>query len=253
MAYEKKPVVKLTTPPVAFIWPKLTTPDYGSREFPKPDGSYEVRAQFDTNDPAHATFLAKVEKLQEAAIANACEEFKGLKIDKRKALEAKNPVHDGLDVNPPWKIIYDEETEEETGMVEMKFAMKASGVVKNGPRKGKKWNRKPLIFDAAAQPMKNVPDIWGGTIGRIRFEVQEGGYFIPGTGLTGIKRDLAAVQIIDLKSGSDKDAGDFGFDAEEGGYVHDDSATVTKDDADDDEFRNEGADHVEGADETADF
>lgn len=252
MAYEKKPVAKLTTPPVAFIWPKLTTPDYGSKDYPKPEGSYEVRAQFDTSDPVHAAFLAKVQKLQDAAVENAREEFAALKLDKRKALEKKNPVGDGLDINPPWKTLYDEETEEETGIVEMKFAMKASGVVKNGPRKGKTWNRKPAIFDAAAQPMKNIPDIWGGTIGRIRFEVTEGGYFIPGTGLTGIKRDLAAVQIIELKSGSEKSADEYGF-GEEDGYVHDDSSVPSKDDAEEDEFRNEGGAPEEETDETADF
>jgi len=98
--------------------------------------------------------------------------------------------------------------------------MAASGEVKNGPKKGQKWSRKPMIFDAAGQPMRKVPDIYGGTIGRVRFSLRP--YFIKGTGAAGLKLALEAVQIIDLVSGGQRSASSCGFEAEEG-YVHSDA------------------------------
>lgn len=254
MAYAKKQKITLTTPRATFIWPKLSEPDFGSKDYPKPDGEYSVRIQLDTTNEVHAAFLNKLDKLQSEAIGAACEEFAGLKVAKRKELEARNPTGNGLDINPVAKPVYDDETEELTEMVEMKFTMKASGERKKGPKAGTRWNRSPNFFDAKGQPMKNVPDIWGGTVGKISFEVERYGYFIPGTGLTGIRRQLLAVQIIDLVSGGQRDAGAYGFGAEEDGYEHDEDAhakSPSKSDAADDEFaQDEGFTNEEADDET---
>lgn len=130
--------------------------------------------------------------------------------------------------------------------------MKASGTIKKGPRAGRTWHRKPQIFDAKGKPMLKAPDIWGGTIGKVSFSFVEDGYFIPGTGACGISFQLEAAQIIDLVSGGQRKASDYGF-GEEDGYEYDEADTP-EDEEDDDEFGDEtGGDEGDDPEGAADF
>jgi hypothetical protein len=232
-------VTKMTTPRAAFKWPKLTEPDYGTNQYPNPDGAYSVKLIFDESDPAFQAFRAKIEKAHAKAVANGEEKFTELKVATRKKLGQ-------VTINEPFTMVYDQETEEPTGEVEMKVSMKASGTVKKGPRAGKKWERKPQLFDAKGKPMLKTPDIWGGTIGKVSFSFVTDGYFIPATGACGISFQLEAVQIIDLVSGGQRKADDYGF-GEEDGYEYEDK---TDDEDEDDEFGDESDDDPDGA---ADF
>jgi hypothetical protein len=67
-----------------------------------------------------------------------------------------------------------------------------------------------------ARVLTKPPQIWGGTLGCISFEVEEGGYFIPGTGLAGLSLKLAGVQILELVSGGGRDAKSLGFGSVDG-------------------------------------
>lgn len=230
--------IKMKSPRATFKWPKLTEPDYGSKQFPKPDGEYTTKLVFNEDDPAFGPFREKIEKAHARVVEQAREKFSELKVATRKKLG-------DITINEPFSVIYDDETEEPTGEVEMKVSMKAGGTIKKGPRAGKTWSRKPALFDAKGKPMLKAPDIWGGTVGKVSFNFLEDGYFIPGTGACGISFQLEAVQIIDLVSGGQRKASDYGFDEEEGGYEHDDAAV--EDDEDEDEFSNE-----EGTDEDPD-
>lgn len=98
-------IVKLTTPRATFKWPKLNEPDYGSKQYPNPDGSYSVKLVFDENDPAFQKFRTKIEKYHEAAVENGREAFAGLKVATKKKLG-------DITINEPFTIVYDEETEE---------------------------------------------------------------------------------------------------------------------------------------------
>lgn len=238
-------ITKMTTPRASFKWPKLTEPDYGSNQYPKPDGEYTVKLVFNEDDPAFQSFRAKIEKAHERAVKLGEEKFDELKVGTRKKLGE-------ITVNEPFTIVYDNETEEPTGEVEMKVSMKASGTVKKGPRAGKTWQRKPQLFDAKGKPMIKTPDIWGGTVGKVSFSFVSDGYFIPGTGACGISFQLEAVQIIDLVSGGQRQAGDYGF-GEEDGYEHDDKTMADDEDGEEeDEFGDEtgGDEDPEGS---ADF
>lgn len=243
---QKRPAQpKLISPRATFIWPKLTEPDYGTRDFPKPDGEYSVKLQFDTSDPAFEKFRAKVEKLHEKAVEAGEEAFGELKVAQRKKLGQ-------VTVNPAFNEIYDEETEEPTGIVEMKVKMKASGEIKKGPRAGKTWSRKPDLFDAKGVklPTKGL-NIGGGTVGKVSFTVRE--YFVPANGACGLSFQLEGAQIIDLVSFGSKTASDHGFGEEEGGFSADDIETEdeTRDEFDDEE-KADGAsdeDEPEGADD----
>lgn len=228
-------VTKMTTPRATLKWPKLSEPDYGSKQYPDPDGKYTTKLVFDEADPAFEAFRAKIEKVHARAVELAREKFAELKVATRKKLG-------DITINEPFTVIYDEETEEPTGEVEMKVSMKASGTIKKGPRAGKPWNRKPQLFDAKGKPMVKTPDIWGGTIAKVSFSFPTDGYFIPGTGACGVSFQLEAVQIIDLVSGGQRSADDYGF-GEEEGYEYDETAS-SNDEEDDDEFGDEtgGAD-----------
>lgn len=235
-------IKKMTTPRGTFVWPKLVEPDYGSKEYPKPDGEYSVKVRFDAEDPAFIPFKKKIDAALEAAVENARAQFAELKPATRKKLG-------DISINEPFEVVYDED-ENETGEVLMKFTMKAGGIVKKGPRQGKRWARKPQLFDAKGKPMLKAPEIWGGTVGKVSFSFITDGYFIPGTGATGIKLQLEAVQIIELVSGGQRQGSDFGFEEEEDGFEYDESQFEDEadDDSDNDEFGDAGADDEGAAD-----
>lgn len=232
MAYEKRKKVTFTTPKGIFVYPKLNEPDLGTKQYPKdPPGEYSLKLRLPKDDPTTQRLLDKLQPMHDQAVEKAAQEAKNLKIDARKKLEAKNGKS-MLQVNALYTTVYDKETEAETGDIEFKFTMKAGGTIKNGPKTGKVWSAKPVIVDARGQTMANPPSIWGGTVGIVSFEVEEGGYFISGTGAAGISMRLAGVQIVSLVSGGQRSAASLGFGAVEGGYEHDD--TVKEDDASDD-------------------
>lgn len=222
MADKKPKNPEFTTPRGTFVFPKLTEPDYGNEKFPKPDGEYSVNLRLSVAD-AEEFVESKLRPHLNAALAAAREEFDKLPVGTRKKLK-------DITENDLYRVEYDKETEEETGYVLFKFAMKASGKTKAG----KEWSRKPAIFDAKGKKMTKVPSIWGGTEGKVSFEARP--YFIPGTGAAGLKLALNAVQIINLVSGGGRDAEGYGF-GEEDGYEYDES-----DAADDDSgFKDETA------------
>ncbi len=242
----ERKVTKMRTPRAVFVWPKLTEPDYGSNQYPKPDGEYTTKLRFDGSDPAFIAFREKIEKAHARSVELGRDKFGELKVATRKKLG-------DITINEPFTEVYDNETEEPTGEVEMKVSMKASGTVKKGPRAGKTWSRKPQLFDAKGKPMLKVPDIWGGTVGKVSFSFVTDGYFIPGTGAVGISFQLEAAQIIDLVSGGQRKASDYGF-GEEDGYEHEDADT--DEDEDDDEFGDESGSSDDDSDDddgAADF
>jgi hypothetical protein len=224
MADKKPKNFSSTTPKGTFRYPALDKPDYGNEQFPKPNGSYKV--QLILSQEAAEPLLAKLQPIFDKAIADGKVEFSKLKVEARKKLKE-------LQVNDLFTPEYDKETEEETGNIIFKFEMAASG--KN--QKGETWSRKPAIFMASGKPMLKVPPIWGGTEGRVSFEAAP--YFIPGTGAAGLKLRLSAVQIIDLVSGGQRDAGAYGFEAEEG-YEASEAAAE-----DDTPFKDESSDSSE--------
>jgi Single-stranded DNA-binding protein, Bacteriophage T7 len=193
-----------------FKYPRLNEPD---TKF-KAEGEYSVKLIGRLDDPAVHAFVQKLMPLHEAAVKRA----EGL-IKKGKKLT----------VNPLFNTVFDETTEEDTGEIEFTFKMAASGEYKNGPKAGQKWSRKPGLFDAKGNAMVKAPSIWGGTVGKVSFEVGvdresgEPGYFVPGTGACGLSLRLLAVQIIDLVSGGQRTAAAYGFGEEEGYSASDDT------------------------------
>jgi hypothetical protein len=218
MAEKRKKLPQFVTPKGTFRFPKLSEPDYGNEKFPKPDGEYSVQLLLPADSDEAKALIEKLTPMYEAALDEAKEAFKGLPIKSRKDFEKKGikgPLPNSL-----FSEVYDKETEEPTGEITFKFAMRAGGTYKQGPKKGKQWSRKPVIVDAKGKPMRKCPGIWGGTIGKISFEA--GPYFIEGTAAAGLRLALQGVQIIDLVTAGERSAASLGF-GEEDGYEHEDA------------------------------
>jgi hypothetical protein len=200
---KKFKTLKGTTPRGVFVFPALTAPDYGNDNFPKPDGEYKVNLRMTEEDAE--PLIKKLQPMYEEAEANGQAEFDKLPVQSRKKLK------NGFQLNDLYETEYDKETEEPTGYVIFKFKMKASGTSKKDK---KKWTRKPGIFNAKGVALKNPPQIWGGTEGKVSYEASP--YFVPATGAAGLSLRLAAVQILELVSAGSKSASSYGFGEEEG-------------------------------------
>jgi hypothetical protein len=236
MADNKKPKLpSFSSPRLVFKYPKLTEPDYGNQQYPKPDGEFSLKGIAKVSDPRVQAFIAKLKPLHDEAVAKGEEAFKALKAETRKKLG-------GVKINDLFTALLDQETEEETGEIEFKFAMKHSGEYKKGPKTGETWRRYPALFDAKGQALTlrdkrgkllpNAPQIWGGTVGIVSFEASD--YFIPGTGAAGLKLNLNAVQIIDLVSGGQRSASQYGFSEEDGYSAEDYSGSKANEEGDED-------------------
>lgn len=224
MAEAKKPkAVRYTTPKGTFVYPYLTKPDYGNESFPDPAGTYKVNLRLTTEEAE--PILEKLQAIHDEAVRDGEQKFAALKIDARKKLKS-------LTVTPLFVEEYDETTEEPTGTVIFKFATKASGVNK---KDDSVWNRNIDLFDAAGKPTKPTK-VGGGTIGKVCFEATP--YFIPGTGVAGVKLYLVSAQVLKLsEGGSGSSAASYGFGAEEGYETpeEDDTPFETDNSADDDD------------------
>jgi hypothetical protein len=220
LAEAKKKYPTFTTPTGTFAYPKLNKPDFGTDKYPKKDGEYSVNMRFKEDDPVFQAFLATITPLHDQAVAEGTEAFKALKVDVRKKLGK-------MKVNPLYTEEYDQDTEQPTGYVKMKFAMPASGLRKKDKSP---WTARPAVFDAKGKPLPlfvnapgkpqhgspraDAPQIWSGTEGKVSFEAS--GYFVESQGMAGLKLRLNAVQIINLVSGGQRSADAYGFGEEEG-------------------------------------
>ena len=200
----KKRALEFTSPRGVFVYPSLDKPDFGTKAFPKPDGDYKVTLKLPEAD-AEKFISEKLGGLIEEAREEASRAFKELPIAQRKKLKEVT----FNDVGAPE---YDKETEEPTGYVLIKIAMRAGGVRKDKST----WNQRPAVFDARGVALKKVPEIWGGSEGRLSFTANP--YFIPGTGAAGVSLRLKAAQVIKLVQGGQRDAGGFGFAPEDDGF-----------------------------------
>lgn len=206
------------TPKGTFVYPKLNEPD---TKF-KAEGEFATKVNFDPEDIA--PFLAKLEKEQARALEAARNELKEKLAAATKGAD-KGKLKKQLDElkagEPPVKPVFDDDGNE-TGEVQINFKMPAQVTFKKGPKAGQSMKLRPDIFDAKGKLLKNPPPIWGGTIGIIAGEFRP--YYTEKAG-AGVSLRLKAVQVVVLQSGSgSRDAGSYGFGAEEG-YEADDEAT----------------------------
>ena len=91
-----------------------------------------------------------------------------------------------------------------------KFKMKATGI----NRKTKEnFSQKPVVLDSQKNPMPSTVSIWGGSKGKIAYQMRT--YYVPALG-AGVTMQLKAVQVIELVEGGSKQLDLFD---KEDGYV----------------------------------
>lgn len=207
---DKKKPLNLMSPKGKLKWPKIKEPDYGTDQYPDPDGSFKTKILFDRKDPTVQPFLDKIDAALEEAREMAEEAVANMTKQAQVKLEKKG----GITADDPYGEEYDKDGEP-TGMIEMAVKRKASGISK---RTGKPWKARLSVFDAKGKKMTHVPDVWSGSVARVGIELRP--YFVEGTGRYGVQRSLDVVKLIQLVSGGD---GSSKYDMEaEDGYDGDD-------------------------------
>lgn len=211
MADNNKPI---TSPKGKFRYPKLTEPDTKYKE----EGQYTVGLVLDADSPEAKRLIKTIDAMAQEKLAEVVAEAKPA--DKKKWAINNNP----------YTMLEDRETGEETGEVSFKFAMKASGVSK---KTGKPWERKPVLFDAKGKRITEDLNIGGGTIGKVSFTMIP---YAPNTKIgVGVSLKMEAVQIIDLKTGGERSADDYGFEEEDGYSSRDDDGRFDDEDKESDD------------------
>lgn len=205
----------------------LNTPD---TKFDK-DGKFSVALAFDADDAVLQQIEAKAAELAEAKLEEITAEITD-KLTKsgKKGLIAKTVEQ--LSVISLIKAEEDEETGEETGRKIIKASMKHSGI---SQKTGKKWTRYPDYFNAKGVQLKNPPSIGSGS--EMKMSVELFPYYAANDKTVGVTFRLNGVQLIKLVSYGARDAGSYGFGAEEDGDeiedgIENDRETAGADDSD---------------------
>lgn len=215
--------VIITSPAGIAKFPRLTTPDTKFNKF----GDYKVTLVFEDEAKGVSDFRTRIEKAEAAAHAAAKKTLKPGK---------KAKIADSI-IKPH----IDDEGNEVEGKFEVNFKSRAAGVREDGS----KWERRVPVFDAAKKPVK--ANVGGGSVLKVAAEIND--YNSPTLG-AGISLRLEAVQVIELKQFSGgRNADEYGFGEEEGGYVAED-APEGSDVTDDNAATGESEAAPEGTEET---
>ena len=191
---------ELTTARGVAVFPQLNTP---STKFDAA-GVYECRLRYAAEDPFIETFKGRAQKVIDAKYDEVVAQ---LKEDGKAAVAAKVTK-----LAPPVTVEEDQETGDETGFVTIKGKKTASGISK---KTQKPWKSKPDIFDARGNQLKNPPAIGGGS--EMKMNVELFGYYNAKDKQVGCSVRLNGVQVIKLVQYGGRDAGGYGFGAEEDG------------------------------------
>ena len=188
-AKKKEKEIILTTPKGIAKWAKLNKPD---TKF-KADGEYSITLLLDPEDAATIEFVDGLKKANEVGFGAAT------KADpKKKYTKMGMKIKDDTDKDGT-----------PTGKLAVSFACKAAGTRKDGSA----WAYRPAVLDAKGKPVPADVLIYGGSVVKIAYSIR---HTAMPTGSFYTSFNLKAVQVIVLKSQSDRDAAYYGFQEEEG-------------------------------------
>ena len=217
MSTNKLVFAKFMTPKSVFIYPKLNAPD---TKF-KAEGEFNVKLKpldADEGSAFQAKYEAAVAKHFELVKAELEKKLAEAKTGADKG-KIKKEIADLKTADSPFKPAFDDDGNE-TG--EVIFTVKTPAQFTR--KKDQKVIKiQPAFFDAGGKKMASVPEIWGGTVGFIAGSLRP---FYTAKAGVGVSLRLEAVQIIELSSGGGaRDAGSFGFGAEDGYVAEDDEGS----------------------------
>lgn len=209
MLRDRKDYPTLMTPVAApAIFPALNEPDY---KFKKDTGEWHARLRLDDEQ------LAAFEPVIAAAQEILDEAFDAKKDELTK--QKKGAILKDLNKAEIIKPEIDNETGEPTGYHIFRAALGYKVEIKNGPKAGEVFYKKPDLFDAKGKPLKNPPKIGSGSL--LKLAVVPMDYFMPKDKTVGVRFELAAAQVIKRVEGGQRSAGDYGFGEEEGDEIDD--------------------------------
>jgi hypothetical protein len=237
MADKKPKRETLVSPRGILKYPRLNEPD---TKF-KAEGEYSTKLVL-TADEA-APLIEKLKTLHAAAVKEGKKAWSELKppVQKKNPFKEVDFYSDDLDADG-----------NETGNVVFNFKLPATGKDK---ATNKTWTNKPALFDGKGTKLPQSVSVWGGSEGRISFEVMP--FFVAAVG-AGISLRLKAVKIAKLVQGGERGAEGYGFgdDGDDDGYEYNaetDNAKASSGAADDDDLDNSDEDGNDSADGEEDF
>jgi len=241
-------VVKFTTPRAVLIYPKLHAPDTKW----KPEGEYGAKLRIESGADNYLINNGKT-KVTQAEIERLCtemldrafkkkqEELREAAADpnKKKAKKAKEMLAK-LSKREDIFVPYEDDDGEETGDITFKVKMKASGVNKET---GKRWERKPAVFDAKGNVLKVVPPVFGGSEAKVAVEAAT--YFAPNDAVMGVTFYLDGIQLLKLVRAGERSADSLGFGEEDGYEADEDEGVADEDEGGDDDSGDDADDDDE--------
>lgn len=186
MAKQKK--IEILSPKGVAVFPRLKTPDTKFDEL----GSYNV------------TLAVEKDKAQPL--------IKQLQEIHKENFGKAAPVSGNSMFQPE----VDKETGEETGRILFKFRA-ANKEIKKGKRAGEIWDRQPTLRDAKGHRIEEYPDIGGGSVLKVYFEVYVRGPETPKPGISLQPLQVQLIELVEYKGGQDENP----FEEEEGFTVED--------------------------------
>lgn len=136
--------------------PKVYTPPGGTPE-EGDRGKFSCTLLLDPENPDHSDFIGKLTERADQLFADEVEKY-GKKTKKSELFDPLQPEED--------------KEGNESGALKLKCSMRGGGIIKNGPRKGKSWERDVVVLGHDAKKFKWSTE--GETLGNgsmIRLEV----------------------------------------------------------------------------------
>ena len=199
---------QIITPKLEVAWAQLNEPDFEYKD----EGEFHVRGRPDTSDPLYDAMIEKATEVRDTFFSEKKAEFEA---QKKGALLKKIKMVDVI------KEEIDRESGDPTGNMTLRSGMKHRIEIKNGPKAGQSFEKRPDFFDARGVRLKNPPKIGSGSV--VKLGVRLIPYFVSKDGEIGVSYQLEGVQIIKLVTGGQRDAGYYGFGAEEGDAIEEDN------------------------------
>lgn len=214
------------TPKGICIFPKLTVPDFGTEQYPDPAGHYKVTLRIPEDDAK--PLIERLDKIYDDWITECDAKFK------------PTPKVKKFTVNePPWNVAMNKDRDTgEWHEVPGFYDFRCKTVSSYTDKKTKEVKKIKLdYFTAFNEKITKPPEIWGGSIVRLAYEASPYSATIG----AGISLRINAVQIIQLNSGFNRTATQYGFEADEAGFSYKDMADEA-DSAEDFNEKNEAED-----------
>lgn len=210
MLRDRKEYPRLITPRGVAIWPALNEPDYKFKE----NGEFHVRLRLAPDTPGLAELVARAEEIRDEA-------FEAKKAELTR--EKKGALLKELNKADVIKPEVDMETGDETGYTVLRASLTYKVDIKNGPKAGTSFYKKPDLFNAKGQPLKSPPPIGNGS--EMKLSVVPMDYFMAKDKTIGVRFELEGAQILRaVDSGGQRGADYYGFGEEEGDDIVDGEA-----------------------------